>query len=74
MLGSESVIYVMASEVAREYLKNFGKRINRGINTISRWETATYHPSLEDLDQLARFFGVTILEFFPKVKHRQMNE
>jgi len=34
-------------------------------NTVSRWETATYQPSLEDLDQLARFFGVSMLEFFP---------
>ena len=35
-------------------------------NTISRWETATYRPSLDDLDALSRFFGVSILEFFPK--------
>ncbi len=35
-------------------------------NTISRWETATYHPDLADLDKLARFFGVSILEFFPR--------
>jgi transcriptional regulator with XRE-family HTH domain len=34
-------------------------------NTISRWETGTYRPSVEDLDKLARFFGVSILEFFP---------
>ncbi len=34
-------------------------------NTISRWETATYHPSLEDMDKLARFFGESILTFFP---------
>jgi transcriptional regulator with XRE-family HTH domain len=34
-------------------------------NTISRWETATYKPTLEDLDKLARFFGVSILTFFP---------
>jgi transcriptional regulator with XRE-family HTH domain len=34
-------------------------------NTISRWETATYHPSIQDLDKLARFFGVSVLEFFP---------
>jgi len=34
-------------------------------NTISRWETATYRPGLEDLDNLARFFGVSILDFFP---------
>src|SRR5881392_2988516 len=34
-------------------------------NTISRWETATYQPSLRDLDALARFFGVSMLAFFP---------
>ena len=34
-------------------------------NTISRWESATYRPGLEDLDKLARFFGVSILELFP---------
>lgn len=35
-------------------------------NTVSRWETGTYKPSIEDLERLARFFGVSILEFFPK--------
>jgi len=35
-------------------------------NTISRWETGTYRPNLEDLDRLARFFGVSVLEFFPR--------
>lgn len=34
-------------------------------NTISRWETTTYQPSLRDLDLLSRFFGVSILSFFP---------
>lgn len=34
-------------------------------NTISRWETGTYRPSIEDLEKLARFFGVSVLEFFP---------
>ena len=41
------------------------KAIGVAANTISRWETATYRPSLEDLDKLARFFSVSILEFFP---------
>lgn len=41
------------------------KALDVASNTISRWETATYRPSLEDLDKLARFFGVSILEFFP---------
>jgi transcriptional regulator with XRE-family HTH domain len=35
-------------------------------NTVSRWETGTYRPSLDDLEKLSRFFGVSILEFFPK--------
>lgn len=35
-------------------------------NTISRWETATYRPSLVDLQKLAEFFGVSILDFFPR--------
>ena len=35
-------------------------------NTVSRWETGVYKPKLEDLDALSRFFGVSILEFFPR--------
>jgi transcriptional regulator with XRE-family HTH domain len=34
-------------------------------NTISRWETATYRPSVEELDRLARAFRVSIAAFFP---------
>jgi transcriptional regulator with XRE-family HTH domain len=34
-------------------------------NTISRWETATYKPSVSDLEKLAHFFGVPIATFFP---------
>jgi transcriptional regulator with XRE-family HTH domain len=42
------------------------KSLKMAANTVSRWETGTYRPSLEDLDALSRFFGVSILEFFPK--------
>lgn len=42
------------------------KAIKTAANTISRWETGIYRPSVEDLDKLSRFFGVSILEFFPK--------
>jgi transcriptional regulator with XRE-family HTH domain len=42
------------------------KEMNTAANTISRWETGTYKPNLEDLDALSRFFKVSILEFFPK--------
>jgi transcriptional regulator with XRE-family HTH domain len=41
------------------------KALDVAANTVSRWETATYRPSLSDLENLARFFGVSILEFFP---------
>jgi transcriptional regulator with XRE-family HTH domain len=34
-------------------------------NTISRWETGIYQPGLADLENLARFFGVSIISFFP---------
>jgi transcriptional regulator with XRE-family HTH domain len=41
------------------------QKLGVATNTISRWETATYHPTLADLERLARFFGVSILEFLP---------
>jgi len=34
-------------------------------NTVSRWEKAKYKPKAEDLEKLARFFGVPISVFFP---------
>ncbi|HXQ69209.1 MAG TPA: helix-turn-helix transcriptional regulator [Pyrinomonadaceae bacterium] len=34
-------------------------------NTISRWETGTYRPSLIDLERMSRFFGVSMISFFP---------
>jgi transcriptional regulator with XRE-family HTH domain len=43
------------------------KLVNVATNTISRWETATYEPTLDDLEKLSRVLGVSILEFFPKV-------
>jgi len=43
------------------------KLVDVATNTISRWETGTYEPTLDDLEKLARTLGVSILEFFPKV-------
>ena len=34
-------------------------------NTISRWETGTYRPSLKDLERISRFFGVSMMLFLP---------
>ncbi len=42
------------------------EKLGVAANTISRWETGTYRPDLDDLDKLARFLGVSILEFLPK--------
>jgi transcriptional regulator with XRE-family HTH domain len=42
-------------------------------NTISRWETGAYRPSIEDLEKLARFFRISVQEFFP-VEAIQPNE
>ena len=35
-------------------------------NTISRWETGTYRPGLKDLERISRFFGVSMMSFFPE--------
>ena len=50
------------------------KGLGVATNTISRWETATYHPTIEDLDKLSRFFGVSILEFFPHEEETKNEE
>jgi transcriptional regulator with XRE-family HTH domain len=44
------------------------KEMGVATNTISRWETGTYEPTLNDLEKLARFFGKSIVQFFPHVE------
>lgn len=60
----------------RELRENFGgeglsqealaKAVGTTANTISRWETGTYKPSIEDLEKLSRALRVSILNFFPR--------
>ncbi len=45
--------------------ETLASNIGVAANTVSRWETGTYRPAIEDLEKLARFFGVSILVFFP---------
>ena len=42
------------------------QKLDVPANTVSRWETVTYKPDINDLEKLSRFFGVSILEFFPQ--------
>jgi transcriptional regulator with XRE-family HTH domain len=49
-------------ELSQEAL---AREIGTTANTVSRWETAVYRPTLDDLEKLSRFFGVSILSFFP---------
>lgn len=46
------------------------KALGVATNTVSRWETGTYKPAVDDLERLARVFGISILEFFPKEESR----
>jgi len=49
---------------------SLAKGIGVATNTISRWETGTYKPSLQDLEKLSRFFGASIMDFFPEEEVR----
>jgi transcriptional regulator with XRE-family HTH domain len=50
------------------------KLVGVATNTISRWETGTYEPTLDDLENLSRTLGVSILQFFPKVSQENQQE
>ena len=41
------------------------RELGVATNTVSRWETASHHPNLQDLEKIARFFGVSILDLLP---------
>jgi len=43
-------------------------KLKKAPNTVSRWETGTYKPTAEDLDNLARLFKVSISVFFPDLE------
>lgn len=46
--------------------EELAQAVKTTANTVSRWETATYKPSVSDLERLAQFFGVPITIFFPE--------
>jgi transcriptional regulator with XRE-family HTH domain len=68
-------IYVAIGEKIRELRISFGGKgitqvelarlVKTTANTISRWETGVYKPSVTDLELLARVFGIPISDMFP---------
>src|SRR5262249_33467531 len=48
--------------------EELAKGVETTANTISRWETAIYKPSISDLEKLAGFFRVPITAFFPEIE------
>jgi len=49
-----------------ESQKVLAKKLNIAPNTLSRWETGTYKPTAEDLDNISRFFKAPISVFFSR--------
>ncbi len=47
--------------------EELAQMVGVSTNTISRWETGTYEPTLNDLELLARKLGVRMLDLFPKI-------
>ena len=45
--------------------EELAQKMHTTANTISRWESEVYRPSIEDLHKLTKFFGVSISVFFP---------
>ena len=69
-----SIVEFVAARI-KEFRTTFGetglsqealaRSLGVATNTICRWETATYKPSLEDIEKLSRFFGKSLADFFP---------
>lgn len=53
--------------------EDLADRMKTTANTISRWETATYKPSADDLLRLAKIFGVSIAAFFPGMENPHLS-
>lgn len=83
ILVNMSELYKFIGEKIRELRQNFGtvalsqedlaKKIDVQTNTISRWETATYKVSAEDLQKVAKTFCVDISVFFPETEQSKLS-
>lgn len=67
-IGSQIRRYRDEARLSQEALAN---QIGVSTNTISRWETATYKLSLNDLQKLAGFFHVRLSSLLPPEEGEQ---
>jgi transcriptional regulator with XRE-family HTH domain len=63
-----------AREEAGLSQETLAKELKVAANTISRWETATYKPRIEDLERLAHFLKRQLLDFFPAQEQQPSNK
>ena len=74
----EKSVYEFIAQKISELRRGFGgkgltqeelaPKMGTTANTISRWESGVYRPSVEDLHKLAKVFGVSISVFFPDMQ------
>lgn len=50
--------------------EQLAQMVGVSTNTISRWETGTYEPTLNDLEVVSRKLGVRVLDLFPGVDQK----
>ncbi len=75
-------LYESIGAKIRELRQNYGgkglsqealaRAMRTTANTVSRWETATYKPSVKDLHSLAKFFGVSMSVFFAEAGNARL--
>ena len=65
-------IYIFVGGKIRTFREQHGMNqealaVELGVtaNTVSRWETATYKPSVKELEKMSRFFEVPLWTFLP---------
>jgi transcriptional regulator with XRE-family HTH domain len=61
----------LRGEQSQESMAN---QLGIATNTLSRWETGTYKPTAEDLDNMARVFKVPIETFFLEANDKATEE
>lgn len=81
---AETETFKFMGQQIREFRTTYGgkgisqealaKALKVATNTISRWETAAYRPTVEDVKRLAEFFGRDISEFFPPHERRTASD